>query len=83
MNWPVGMGGKFEGLYELEHHRLMRRAKDDVGLFAGDVEQLSDLGDERLEGLISAEGLATLRDEAELAQPLPLHPHLEGHGPAA
>ena len=68
MNWPVGMGGKFEGLYDLEHNRLMRRAKDDVGLFAGNVEQLSGLDDERLEGLISVEGLATLRDEAELAQ---------------
>jgi len=26
---------------------------------------------------------AEIPDEAELAQPLPLRPHLEGHGPAA
>jgi peptide chain release factor 3 len=67
LNWPVGMGGQFEGLYDLEHNRLMRPAGDNVRAYEGDVTQLDGLGDARLDTLISADGAALLREEAELA----------------
>ena len=57
MNWPVGMGGTFEGLYDLIGDRLMRPGEA--------VEQLGGLDDARLDTLV--EGAAALRDEAELA----------------
>ncbi len=67
MNWPVGMGGQFEGLYDLEFNRLSRPARDNVGAFEGDVTQLNGLDDPALDALISADGAALLREEAELA----------------
>ncbi|WP_157216357.1 peptide chain release factor 3 [Flavisphingomonas formosensis] len=68
MNWPIGMGGQFEGLYDLEHDRLMRPAADNARGFEGDVEQLGGMDDAKLATLISSQGLALLREEAELAQ---------------
>jgi peptide chain release factor 3 len=68
MSWPVGMGGEFEGVYDLEQNRLMRPTTDGTRTFAGDVTQVSGLGDPKLDGLLSAQGLATFREEAELAQ---------------
>ena len=59
MNWPVGMGGLYEGLYDLRANILSRPEKPD--------EKLTGLDDPRLETLVSAEGAQRLRDEAELA----------------
>jgi len=67
MNWPIGMGGKFEGLYDLEHHRLMRPAGDNIRAYEGDVRQLAGLDDAALDALVSAPGLELLREETELA----------------
>ncbi len=58
-NWPVGMGGTFEGIYDFARNRLMRPGHDD--------EQLDGLDDPRLDTLLSADGVRKLRDEAELA----------------
>ncbi len=68
MNWPVGMGGQFEGLYDFAHDQLRRPVKDNTRVFGGDTAQLAGLGDAALEGLLSGDGLSQLRDEAELAQ---------------
>jgi peptide chain release factor 3 len=59
MNWPVGMGGTFEGIYDFPRNVLMRPGKPD--------EQLENLVDPRLDTLLSGEGVERLRDEAELA----------------
>jgi peptide chain release factor 3 len=67
MVWPVGMGGTFEGLYDLAHNRLLRPAADATGAYEGDATRLSGLRDPALDGLISPEGAAKLREEAELA----------------
>ena len=67
MNWPVGMGGQFEGLYDLAENRLHRPAKNGSRAYEGDVVPLSGLGDAALTDLISADGLARLREETELA----------------
>jgi peptide chain release factor 3 len=67
MSWPVGMGGTFEGIYDLAHNRLMLPAADATGAFEGRTEQVSGLDDPRLETILSADGVAKLREEAELA----------------
>jgi len=59
MNWPIGMGGIYEGLYDFQRNTLSRPDKAD--------EQLTGLDDPRLETLVSPEGAARLREEAELA----------------
>ena len=68
MNWPVGMGGQFEGVYDLENKQLMRPVADNTRTFEGDVTPVSGLDDPKLATLISADGLARLREEAELAE---------------
>ncbi|MBV9841744.1 MAG: peptide chain release factor 3 [Sphingomonadaceae bacterium] len=59
MNWPVGMGGLFEGLFDLRTHVLTRPDQA--------PEPLTGLDDPRLDALLSADGVARLREEAELA----------------
>jgi len=67
MSWPVGMGGQFEGVYDLAHHVLRMPAADASRAFEGRREQLSGVDDPKLRSLLSAEGAARLHDEAELA----------------
>jgi peptide chain release factor 3 len=67
MSWPVGMGGTFEGIYELGTNRLNLPANDDSGHFEGESVQFSGLDDPKLADTISADGLAKLREEGSLA----------------
>jgi peptide chain release factor 3 len=60
MNWPVGMGGLYEGLFDLYANTLARPDKPEAST--------SGLGDPALSGLVSADGVARLHEEAELAQ---------------
>lgn len=60
MNWPVGMGGTFEGIYDLRADRLLKPS--------GEVVAVSGLDDPLLERHLSAEALAHFREEAELAR---------------
>ncbi len=66
MNWPVGMGGTFEGLYDLVGHRLMRPASG-TSQYEGDCTTVDGLDDPKLLDLVSSEALAKLHEEAELA----------------
>jgi peptide chain release factor 3 len=66
MSWPVGMGGTFEGIYDLVHNRLNLPAKDDSGHFEGETLQFSGLDDPKLAETV--EGIDKLREEASLAQ---------------
>ncbi len=68
MSWPVGMGGQFEGLFDLAHNRLSRPSRDNIRSFEGDVTQVTGLFDPKLDSLVSADAIARLREEAELAQ---------------
>ncbi|RSV22993.1 GTP-binding protein, partial [Sphingomonas sp. ABOLH] len=66
MTWPAGMGGQFEGIYDLVDNRLLQPeagTKD----FQGKVEQFTGLDDARIDEVLSAEGAERLREEAELA----------------
>ncbi|MDB5718632.1 MAG: peptide chain release factor 3, partial [Sphingomonas bacterium] len=66
MSWPVGMGGEFEGVYDLHRNRLLRPPAGG-GAFEGDAIAVDGLNDERLDSLLSAPALAGLRENAELA----------------
>jgi peptide chain release factor 3 len=67
MSWPVGMGGTFEGVYDLVHNRLNLPARSDSGHFEGETAEFSGLDDPKLAQTISGDGLAKLREEASLA----------------
>jgi len=66
MTWPVGMGGEFEGIYDLVDNRLLL-PEGGSREFQGKVVQTSGLDDSKLDGILSAEGVAKLREDAELA----------------
>jgi peptide chain release factor 3 len=67
MTWPVGMGGTFEGIYDLANKRLLL-PEGDSREFHGKVIQTSGLDDPQLDAIISADNLAKLREDVELAQ---------------
>jgi peptide chain release factor 3 len=67
MSWTVGMGGTFEGIYDLRADRLYRPAVGDGGHFEGETVELSGLDDPKLGDILSPEGLAKLREEGSLA----------------
>jgi len=83
MSWPVGMGGTFEGVYDLVRNQLNLPGKSGGGHFEGDRITFSGIDDPALTGAVSADGLARLREEASLA--LAAYPvfdsdaYLEGH----
>ena len=67
MNWPVGMGGEFEGLYDFASGRLCK-PEGDSKEFINDVSVHSGTNDPTLQDRLSAQGVARLTAEAELAQ---------------
>jgi len=67
MSWPVGMGGQFEGIYDLAKNVLHRPAADATGAFEGDSVPVGGLDDSDLDQLLSGDAVSTLREEAELA----------------
>jgi len=67
MTWPVGMGGSFEGIYDLATKRLLL-PEGNSREFHGKVIQTSGLDDPQLDAILSAENLAKLREDVELAQ---------------
>ncbi|SFP87031.1 peptide chain release factor 3 [Sphingomonas rubra] len=67
MSWPVGMGGEFEGVYDL-YANTLARPEGGSREFMGAPVAFTGLADPALADTLSPEGLARLRDEAELAQ---------------
>lgn len=67
MNWPVGMGGLFEGIYDFATNRL-RQPSGPSKEFEGQESFYTGLDDPKLAQVLSADGLARLQEEAELAQ---------------
>ncbi|WP_294258789.1 peptide chain release factor 3 [uncultured Sphingomonas sp.] len=66
MTWPVGMGGTFEGIYDLATKRLLL-PEGDAREFHGKVIQTTGLDDPQLDAILSADNLAKLREDVELA----------------
>ena len=67
MSWPAGMGGQFEGVWDLRSHELLRPAPGSAKEFQGDRHRLTGLDDPKLADLLTPDALARLREEAELA----------------
>src|SRR3546814_9199803 len=67
MNWPVGMGGLFEGVYDLVDPAIMKPGGDASRMYEGDRVAVDGLGDPTLEARLSPEALALLKEETELA----------------
>ena len=66
MTWPAGMGGQFEGIYDLVDNRLLQ-PEGGSREYQGKVARFTGLDDPGLDGALSPEGVARLREEAELA----------------
>lgn len=67
MNWPVGMGGLFEGIYDFASNSLAQpegASKE----FSGKLLPFEGLDDPKLAEKISPDGLARFTEQAELAQ---------------
>src|ERR1700743_1640725 len=58
MSWPVGMGGQFEGIYDLARDRLYRPAADATGAYEGDAVSVAGFGDSQLDDILSTDGVA-------------------------
>jgi len=67
MSWPAGMGGEFEGIYDLVTNQLHKPTGPSKE-FEGDTSQHNGLDDPSLETRLSPRALERLREEAGLAQ---------------
>jgi peptide chain release factor 3 len=66
-NWPVGMGGMFEGIYDLGSNEMLLADKKD-GTAPGRVVPVEGMHDPVLDEILDADALALLREEGELAR---------------
>ena len=67
MNWPAGMGGQFEGIYDLVDPALMVPGGDASRMYEGERIAVEGLDDPRLAAKLSADAFALLKEETELA----------------
>jgi peptide chain release factor 3 len=67
MSWPAGMGGEFEGVYDL-YANTLSRPEGPSREFMGGALPFTGLNDPALAATLSDAGMTRLRDEAELAQ---------------
>jgi peptide chain release factor 3 len=81
LSWPIGMGKRFQGVYNLHQHQLhlFRPGSQTRDQEAGMV--ITDLGDPRLDELLGSQA-AELREDVELLQgaanPFELDQYLKG-----
>ncbi|WP_033073489.1 peptide chain release factor 3 [Sphingopyxis sp. MWB1] len=67
MNWPVGMGGTFSGLYDLVNPSLALPGKEASRAFEGERLALSGHDDPRLAAAVDTRALEQFNEEVELA----------------
>lgn len=65
MNWPIGSGTDFQGVYELQNHRVLLFQRTAHGQFRAPL-QVTDLYDPLLEATIGSRAYRQLREDAEL-----------------
>jgi peptide chain release factor 3 len=73
-NWPTGIGGLFEGLYDLRSDKLLVADRSD-GLSVGEVLDCSGVDDAALDHVIGSAAAESLRDNGGLA--LASYPHFD------
>jgi peptide chain release factor 3 len=67
MSWPVGMGGQFEGVYDLVRNRLIQSTTNARGDATFTTRDFAGLDDPALGDALSSDGVAHLAEEAALA----------------
>ncbi len=67
VNWPIGSGSTFAGVYDRLRHEAFLYQRTEHGAYRAPVE-LTDLNDSRLESLLGVRDLGTLRDDLELLE---------------
>ena len=67
MSWPTGMGGQFEGVYDLVHNQL-HQPTGSSKQYDGVSQQFTGLDDPKLAEVLSEGALERLTSEGELAQ---------------
>ncbi len=65
MNWPIGSGAEFQGVYDLQNQHVLLFERTTGGRFRAPV-QVTDLYDPLLSQLVGEHACRQLRDEAEL-----------------
>ncbi len=65
MNWPIGSGVDFQGVYDLQNHQVLLFQRTVRGKFRAPL-QVTDLYDPLLEDTIGARAYQQLREDAEL-----------------
>ncbi|MGE0733466.1 MAG: peptide chain release factor 3 [Alphaproteobacteria bacterium] len=82
-SWPIGMGQKFRGCYDLWRDRLILMDRADKSRIGGEIGQVEGLDDPKLDELLSANVAAELREQASMARALcpafDLQAYREGH----
>ena len=66
MNWPIGSGSTFHGVYDLRKHEFLTSSHGRGGAYDKYV-QLTGVDDETLDKTVPADVLAEFRETAELA----------------
>jgi peptide chain release factor 3 len=82
-SWPIGMGKAFRGCYDLFRDRLVLLEKGVKGGLPHEGESCQGLDDPKLDALLPADAVATLREEVEMVRGLcpafSLQAYREGH----
>ena len=66
INWPIGSGKGFKGVYDREQNEVVIFSDTEKGTKEGHVERISTSDEARLLSVIGEEAYATLTDEIEL-----------------
>lgn len=67
LTWPIGMGDRFKGVYNLLEHNLNLFAGNKTGI-SSDIVPISDLSDPQLEEIIGEDPASELREEVEMIE---------------
>jgi peptide chain release factor 3 len=65
MNWPIGIGDRFQGVYDLQGRQVLVFERTARGKFRAPV-QVADLSDPQLAALVGDRAYQELRDDVEL-----------------
>ncbi len=65
LSWPIGIGAKFQGVYNLFDHTLRLFAANKTKMETDSIE-IADLDSEELDAIIGSSAATTLREEVEM-----------------
>jgi peptide chain release factor 3 len=83
ITWPIGMGDRFKGVYDILHNTLYVFDASRGGTSIMDGEKLDGIHDPRLDEMVPAADLSKFREEVEMVRgmckPFTSEAYLEGH----